>query len=127
MNRTQILERIAELDRQINQKVDKNRVPSLNLKHRSFPAPSWVSAIVLAALWIFGGQFFPPLGKPPINLILLGLTGLSLLFALYRTFMWLIKGRVKLDKKYEAGMKDVMGLQQERQALQKQLDAMDKK
>lgn len=131
MDRTQLLERIAELDKKINAKVDANRKPRLNLKHRSFPTATWVSAIVFAGLWIFGDSL-PYLQDfmddyTWLKTLFLVLAALGLLSAVYHTFMYMVKGRAKVDKNYQKKTEEIMVIQKERENLQKQLEALDKK
>lgn len=120
MNRTQILEQITELDRQIKDLTAKNRVPSLNAKHRAFPISAWTTALVFAAIGVFGDQFVPALAPYMMWSLLLG--ALFGVFALYRTFMWIMKGNQKNDKKYAEAMVQVAELQKQRAALQQALD-----
>lgn len=130
MNRTQTLERIAELDRQIKLKVDANRVPSLNTRNQVFPLPAWISFLVIGAIWVFGIPIAQSVGAEPVvgwletannYFVLPGLTALMLLVALYRTLVWIFKGRQKADAGYHSAMKEVALLQKERDLLQKQL------
>lgn len=120
MNRAQILEQITELDRQISDLTAKNRVPSLNAKHRAFPISAWTTVALFAAIGIFGDQFVPAVA--PYVMWSLALAALFGLFALYRTVMWIAKGNQKNDKKYTEAMQQVAELQKQRAVLQKALE-----
>ncbi len=128
MNRTQILERIAELDRKINQKIDAKRSDPVSLRHRRFPWGAWSTVIVLLLIWVFFpdiNNFFQNFGPELpgfVNLIILGLALLFTLTGIYHTLMWLMKGRQKHDRKYMEHMKEVNMMQKERENLQKQLE-----
>ena len=126
MNKTQLMEQIAELNRQMNELTAANRVPSLNIKNRSFPLPTWISAIVLLGVGVMGPGL--PFVGPTMKEfsfaapVLMGLGALVTLFALYRTLMWLIKGNQKVDRGYSKKMDQIQELTAQRNALQKQLD-----
>jgi hypothetical protein len=127
MSKTQLMEQIAALNRQITEETAANRVPSLNIKNRSFPMPTWISAIVLLGVGVMGPglPFIGPTMKEfsfaaPV---LMGLGALVTLFAIFRTLMWLIKGNQKVDRGYSKKMDRVQELTTQRNALQKQLDS----
>ncbi len=121
MDKAQIMQQIAALDKQILTVSASNRVPSLNSRNQAFPLSSWIAAAVLVAVWQFGGMAHDFFKQQMVAMAAMGLAGLFALFALYRTFAWLIKGGQKKDKKYVAAMEQVAALQQQRDALQKAL------
>jgi hypothetical protein len=131
MDRAEIQERIAQLDREINLEVGRHKLPSTNTRYRSFPVGSWIGALVLLALWVYGGTL--PFVKTYydtyswVPYVLLAVGGLCALSALWYTFMWMFKARAKVDAKYMEGMQQVTKLQDERKALQKQLNELKKK
>lgn len=120
MTRAQIQQQLVDLDRQINEESAKNRVPSLNLRNRSFPWAYWVSAAVFLAAGLFGGQFLPQLhaqyGK--YALIIGAVIGIS---GAIRTVIFFVKGRSHNDKGYAQATEKIRQLQEKRQELQKQL------
>lgn len=125
MNRPELLERIAELDKQITHQVQVNRVPKSNTGHTTFPMGSWIAALVFIGLWVFGGAFLGDLHtKYAVWALVVG--GLCALSALYGTVMWVLRGRVKVDQKYMDAMEKIKALQDERKELQKQLNSMNK-
>ena len=125
LNRQELQERIAELDKQINLEVGRSRVPRLNLKHRSFPITSWISAFFFLGFWVFGGMFLKSVhDKFAFWALLIG--GLIAVLALWNTVMWLFTGNQKADKTYAAAMDKMKELQDERAALAKQLKQMGK-
>ena len=125
MQREDLVQRIAELDQQINQSVSQTKVPSLNVRNRTFPWSYWTSVILFAALWLYGGMFIPEQydWTGPVFLVL---AGLFLIMAVIKTLIYLFKKGQKVDKNYVAKTEKVRELQARRQELQKQLNEMDK-
>ncbi len=123
MDRTQIMEQIAALDKQINQLTADNRVPTLDNRYSRFPLASWISAVVFFVLWVMKESVASvlPLSADLLGYVFLGLAVIIALFSLLRTFQWLFKGRKKVDKKYSQAMEKVYELQKQKEALQKQL------
>lgn len=122
MDRAQIMDRIAQLDREINQTIASNKLP--NLKGRRFPLASWILAVLCLGAWVVipaiadNGVPIPDWSK----WIALGLGVIIGLGAIYRTFTWIVKmGGQKTDRQYAQNMSKVAELKKERDNLQKQL------
>lgn len=125
MNRQEITQRIAILDKQINEETENNRLPAL--KHRSFPGGNWAAAAVLAGLYFFGDSITPIKSyvvkfSQPIMI----LAAIFLVSAIIRTILFIVLGTRNVDKKYGAAMEKVRHLQDERRELQKQLAELQK-
>ena len=127
MTKEEILQEIAALDRQINQQVAQQKLPRLNMKYSRFPWATWIAAVVFFGLWLYGGMFIPENIFDIGQYVAFGLGVLFVLAGLWRTIMFLFKGRQKTDSKYAAATEKVRMLQEKRQELQEQLDEMQKK
>ncbi|MCC5878125.1 MAG: hypothetical protein JJU11_18045 [Candidatus Sumerlaeia bacterium] len=121
MDRQQLMQEIARLDKQILEVSGQKRVGRLS--GAAFPMGTWISSIVLLGYYVFGGmieQSFYPMAKW-VGLILGLLLGVS---ALLGTFKWVVSRAKPGSSTREAAetMEKVQELRDRRAALQKQLD-----
>ncbi len=122
--RAQLQTEIAELDRQINAELGKTRLPSLNTRNASFPWSYYILAALVLAWWQFGGMLPIP-GHDKYAHYAMWVGGAICVFAVIRTFLWLIRRNPKGGTKYMEATTHVRELQQRRQELQKQLKEIE--
>lgn len=123
MVREQLVRQIAAIDEEINKEAAAHRVPSLNLKHRTFPFATWISAIFFLAFWLFGSHIAAAYFEwAPLIFLVLG--ALFTLSGIWRTMMWVVKRNQKVDAGYAEGSARIRALRAEREELQQRLNEM---
>lgn len=121
MDKQQIMQEIARLDKQILEVSGQKRVGRLS--GASFPTGTWVGSIVMLGYYVFGGMIEQAF-YPTARWIGLGLGLLLGASALLGTFKWIVSRAKPGSSTREASenMEKVQELRDRRAALQKQLD-----
>jgi hypothetical protein len=120
MTRQEIMQQLAELDKQINAIAGSDRVGQITVGKFDFPTGNYIGALFFAGVWWLGGMIQAELHRQ-YSWIALILAAVFLLSALWRTFRWLTKPRLGADRKMQEAMDKVRGLQIQRQELQRRL------
>lgn len=120
MDKQQIMQEIALLDKQILEVSGKKRVGRLS--GASFPVGTWIASLVCLGYWVFGGMIEANI-YAWAKWIGLGLGVLLALSAALGTFKW-VGSRMKKGTTGGAihSMEKIQELRDKREALQRQLD-----
>lgn len=125
MTRQEIQQRIAELDREINNQVAGAKLPPAT-KRRTFPIWTWLLA-GLALGWTYYGHEIPGTQDIHSQYHNIGLY-VAIFFgvlALWATVLWLIQPSTKITPEYRASAEKVKLLQEERRDLMSQLKRLE--
>jgi hypothetical protein len=125
MNREEILRRIGELDREINEELATVRVSDAP-KQRGFPWMNWLLAAALLA-WTRAGHLVPDLHEVYARTATYAFYGAIVLglLALGRTAFWLASGRH--SNAYTEMTRTVQKMREERYQLQMELRQLDER
>lgn len=125
MTHSEVQNRIAEIDRQVNSEVAGSKLP-LTTTYRNFPTTTWVLAAVAFA-WSFYGDAVPgSLNFHDHYSVYAWYTGLILAaLALWGTVLYLFQPRPKISDAYRESTARVRTLQEERRELMVRLRELD--
>ncbi|MGB9690869.1 MAG: hypothetical protein ACPL7D_01730 [Candidatus Sumerlaeaceae bacterium] len=123
----ELQQRIAELDKQINQILIEKRLPPLK-PPKPFPLGTWIIALLLGGYYLFG-DLIPVVGQhygDYAKYVLYAAVAVAAL-ALLRTVLWLFSRNPKTPPEYLEASRRVKELQDQRRLLEKELRDARKK